>query len=72
MRSVWLFSRNDAIGNVAVMIAAASVFATETGWPDVIVAGIMAVLALTASWQVVRHALEELRGGDAVTVSLGA
>jgi hypothetical protein len=38
----------------------------------VIVAGIMAVLALTASWQVVRHALEELRGGDAVTVSLGA
>lgn len=72
MRSVWLCSRNDAIGNVAVMIAAAGVFATDTGWPDVIVAGIMATLALTASWQVVRHALEELRDGDAVTISPGA
>lgn len=72
MRSVWLCSRNDAIGNVAVMIAAAGVFATDTGWPDVIVAAIMATLALTASWQVVRHALEELRGDQAIAVSRGA
>ncbi len=72
MRSVWLCSRNDAIGNVAVMIAAAGVFATDTGWPDVIVAAIMAALALTASWQVVRHALEELRGTQTVVASRGA
>ncbi|NKB55642.1 MAG: cation transporter [Alphaproteobacteria bacterium] len=72
MRSVWLCSRNDAISNVAVMIAAAGVFATDTGWPDIAVAAVMATLALTASWQVVRHALEELRGGDTVTVSPGA
>ncbi len=62
MRSVWLCSRNDAISNIAVMIAAAAVFATETGWPDTIVAAIMAALALSSSWQVIRHALAELRG----------
>ncbi len=72
MRSVWLCSRNDAIGNVAVMIAAASVFATQTGWPDIIVAAIMAGLALTSSWQVVRHALDELRSSRLETVSRGA
>ena len=69
MRSVWLCSRNDAIGNVAVMIAAAGVFASDTGWPDIVVAVVMAGLALTASWQVVRHALEELRGGKTAAVS---
>ena len=69
MRSVWLCSRNDAIGNVAVMIAAAGVFASDTGWPDIVVAVVMAGLALTASWQVVRHALEELRGGETAAVS---
>ena len=61
MRSVWLCSRNDAISNVAVMIAAAGVFATDTGWPDAIVAVIMASLALSSSWQVLRHALSEWR-----------
>ncbi len=61
MRSVWLCSRNDAIGNVAVMAAAAGVFATNTGWPDVAVAAIIATLALTSSWQVIRHATAELR-----------
>lgn len=61
MRSVWLCSRNDAISNVAVMIAAAGVFATETGWPDAIVAVIMASLALSSSWQVLRQALGEWR-----------
>ena len=69
MRSVWLCSRNDAISNVAVMIAAAAVFASETGWPDIAVAVVMASLALTASWQVVRHALSELRGGEPAVVN---
>ncbi|MDF3075931.1 MAG: cation transporter [Alphaproteobacteria bacterium] len=62
-RSVWLCTRNDAIGNVAVLAAAAGVFGTGTGWPDVIVAGVMAVLALHSGWQVVRLAVREMRGG---------
>ncbi len=61
MRSVWLCSRNDAIGNVAVMIAAAGVFGTGTGWPDLIVALVMAGLALSAGGSVVRQARQELR-----------
>ena len=45
MRSVWLCSRNDAIGNLAVMVAALSVFGTGSGWPDLAVAAVMGVLA---------------------------
>ena len=59
VRSVWLCSRNDAIGNVAVMIAALGVWGTASGWPDLIVAGIMAVLFLSSSFQIVRQALKE-------------
>ena len=47
MRSVWICSRNDAIGNLAVLLAAAGVFGTGTGWPDVIVAAIMAGLGIS-------------------------
>ncbi|WP_313085467.1 cation diffusion facilitator family transporter [Pseudomonas sp.] len=61
MRSVWLCSRNDAIGNVAVMIAAAGVFGTGTGWPDLVVALVMAGLALSAGASVVHQARQELR-----------
>ncbi len=61
MRSVWLCSRNDAIGNVAVMLAAGGVFATGTGWPDVAVAAVMATLALTACRHVLKQAAGELR-----------
>ena len=60
MRSVWLCTRNDAIGNVAVMLAALGVFGTGGNWPDLAVASIMAVLALTAAWQVLTHARLEL------------
>lgn len=60
MRSVWLCTRNDALGNIAVIIAAIGVFGTGTAWPDLIVASIMAALALTASWQVMRLARSEL------------
>ncbi len=61
VRSVWLCSRNDAIGNVAVMIAALGVWGTATGWPDLIVAGIMASLFLSSAIQIFRQALAERR-----------
>jgi len=61
MRSVWLCSRNDAIGNLAVILAAAGVFGTQQGWPDALVAGIMATLAFQGAWVTVRAALAEWR-----------
>ncbi|MEL0438434.1 cation transporter [Phycobacter sp. K97] len=61
VRSVWLCSRNDAIGNVAVMIAALGVWGTATGWPDLIVAGIMAGLFLNSAWQILVQAIAERR-----------
>src|SRR4051794_18891182 len=61
MRSVWICSRNDAIGNLAVMLAAMGVFGTDTGWPDVIVAAIMGGLGLWGGWQIVHQARGELR-----------
>jgi Co/Zn/Cd efflux system component len=64
MRSVWLCSRNDVIGNFAVMLAAVGVFGTGTGWPDVIVAAVMGVLALQGAWVVIRQATGELRQGE--------
>lgn len=60
MRSVWLCSRNDAIGNLAVMLAAAGVFGTGSNWPDLLVAILMGGLALSAGTSVVRHAQREL------------
>ena len=48
MRSVWICSRNDAVGNLAVLLAALGVFGTGTSWPDVIVAAIMGGLACGA------------------------
>ncbi|WP_281992388.1 cation transporter [Sulfitobacter geojensis] len=61
VRSVWLCSRNDAIGNVAVMFAALGVWGTASGWPDLIVATIMAGLFLSSAFQIVRQALAEKR-----------
>jgi len=61
MRSIWLCSRNDAIGNVAVMIAATGVFALGSRWPDLLVAVIIASLSLSAAVQVIRQALAEIR-----------
>ncbi len=61
MRSVWICSRNDAIGNVAVMLAALGVFGTGSALPDLAVAAIMALLALTGGMQVFRQARQELR-----------
>jgi Co/Zn/Cd efflux system component len=61
MRSAWVCTRNDVLGNIAVLLAAAGVFGTGTGWPDVIVAAIMASLALQGAWLVVNQSLKELR-----------
>jgi len=61
MRSIWLCSRNDAIGNIAIMIAASGVFAMNSGWPDFIVAILMATLSTVASFQIIRQASAELK-----------
>ena len=61
MRSVWLCSRNDVIGNCAVLLAALGVFGTGTAWPDIAVAAVMAALALQGAWAVFGQALGELR-----------
>jgi len=61
VRSVWLCSRNDAIGNVAVMLAAAGVWGTASAWPDLIVAGLMAGLFVSSSVQILSQALREYR-----------
>lgn len=60
-RSVWICSRNDAIGNLAVMLAALGVFGTGTGWPDAIVAAIMGGLGLWGGIQIMRQAHAEER-----------
>ena len=61
MRSVWICSRNDALGNIAVMLAALGVFGTGTGWPDIIVASVMAALSLWGAGQIIRQVRTELR-----------
>ena len=64
IRSVWLCSRNDAIGNVAVMVAAGLVAWLNSGAPDLIVAGVMAALFLTSSYQILRQSWGEWRHAD--------
>jgi cation diffusion facilitator family transporter len=61
VRSVWLCSRNDAIGNVAVMIAALAVWGTATKWPDLIVAAIMAGLFFYSSMRILQQSFAEMR-----------
>jgi Co/Zn/Cd efflux system component len=72
VRSVWLCSRNDAVGNVAVMLAALGVWGTATAWPDLVVAGIMAGLFLSSSAQILAQALRESREREAHLVSASA
>jgi Co/Zn/Cd efflux system component len=60
MRGVWLCTRNDAIGNIAVMLAALGVFGTGSAWPDLGVALVMSALAVAAGWSVMRQARREL------------
>ena len=61
MRSAWICTRNDVFGNLAVLLAALGVLGTGTGWPDVIVATIMAGLALQGAWVVLHQSRSELR-----------
>lgn len=65
MRSVWLCTRNDAIGNILVVIAAAAVSVTGTMWPDLIVGLIMGVLGISAAIRIYKHARQELKTADA-------
>jgi Co/Zn/Cd efflux system component len=61
MRSAWICTRNDVLGNIAVLFAALGVFGTGTAWPDIVVAAIMAVLALQGASIVIMQAVAELR-----------
>lgn len=69
MRSVWLCTRNDALGNVAVMLAALGVFGSGSAWPDLAVAALMAGLAISGGWSVIRQARGELKPAGRVTVA---
>ena len=60
-RAIWLFSRNDAINNLAVIIAAALVVWFESGWPDIMVAVAIAAVFLQSSWKIIRDARAELK-----------
>ena len=60
MRAVWLFSRNDAIGNAAVVVAAGLVAWTGSAWPDLIVAFVVASLFLHSAWSIIADARREL------------
>ena len=64
VRSVWLCSRNDAIGNIIVIVAGLGVWGTGTPWPDLIVAAIMATLFLSSSFQIITQGLKEYRSGE--------
>jgi len=61
MRSAWICTRNDVLGNLAVLLAAVGVFGTGTGWPDIVVAAVMAALALQGAFVIVRQSFGELR-----------
>ncbi|MCL4144476.1 UNVERIFIED_CONTAM: hypothetical protein GTU68_055104 [Idotea baltica] len=70
MQSIWLCSRNDAIGNIAVLIAAAGVTATASRWPDLIVALIIASLSLSAAYTILKLAIKEMsKAPDGLTIS---
>jgi Co/Zn/Cd efflux system component len=71
MRAVWICSRNDAIGNVAVVLAAGGVLGTRSAWPDLVVAALMASLALWGSAQIIAHALRELGASRPTTTTHG-
>jgi len=61
MRSVWLCTRNDVLGNIAVLLAAGGVFALTSRWPDLLVAAVISSLALVSAFQILRHARQEQR-----------
>lgn len=60
VRAVWLFSRNDALGNLAVVMGAGLVWLTDTGWPDLAIACVVALLFLQSAWEIIRRSVSEL------------
>jgi Co/Zn/Cd efflux system component len=66
MRSAWICTRNDVLGNLAVLLAALGVFGTDSGWPDIVVAAIMAALALQGAVIVIRQSLAEMHQPTAI------
>ena len=64
VRAVWLFSRNDALGNILVVVAAGFVFLTGTSWPDLIAAGIIAIIFLQSSRTIIKDARNELKNNE--------
>lgn len=60
-RAIWLFSRNDALANIAVIIAAGFVYWLDSAWPDLVVAGAIALLFLQSAWEIIHDARGELR-----------
>ena len=72
MRSAWVCTRNDVLGNLAVLLAALGVFGTKTGWPDLIVASTMAALPLQGAWIVISQSQAELHISAAHDIVKGA
>jgi Co/Zn/Cd efflux system component len=60
-QSIWLCSRNDAVGNLAVLVAASGVYVSTSAWPDLLVATLVASLSLSAAWRVLKLAIAERR-----------
>jgi cation diffusion facilitator family transporter len=60
VRAVWLFSRNDALGNLALVVGAGLVWVTDTGWPDLVIASVVALLFLQSAWEIIRRSVSEL------------
>jgi Co/Zn/Cd efflux system component len=72
MRSVWICSRNDAIGNAAVLVAALGVFGTGSYLPDILVAGMMAALSLWGGGEIILQARNELQSAGAAKAGRAA
>jgi len=70
VRSVWLCSRNDAIGNLAVIVAASGIAATNSAWPDLLVAVIMASLFINSAVKIVTQSLRELAAENAAASAM--
>jgi Co/Zn/Cd efflux system component len=66
-RAIWLFSRNDALANLAVIVAAGLVWWTQSAWPDLVVAAAVALLFLRSAWEIVSDARREIAGAKART-----
>ncbi len=63
---MWLFSKNDALGNILVVIAAGFVFWTNTSWPDLIAAGVIAILFLHSSWSIIKDARSDIKKSESI------